>query len=233
METLKLRVSLHSVTKSRGLKPVNHPDREFPANIDGISVKEFEPSCPFCQKELKDAECTCDSFKKAVEKICRSLSQEENVYFSSISPLGLGDISEIIPIKEGNIKTEKMDAKNVSLDTFTGGNQENGIEISLGVLENRELVFFARIIASSEVYKFTISEFDYKKKEGKVYFYTLNNKMVPRPGSYSVERTPKTLLLPRAGERIGNYRIETTPNILKTMSYPAFLKELKASENIP
>lgn len=194
-------------------------DREaFVEYFDSINIKIFEPRCPFCGKELKNSQCSCEHFEQAYKKLCSKYYSNIETCHSKAYDI---QISNLICIEPNKIKIEEVSPYNIDISFFDNGSIASGYLnvgiwfVSHGTYNDNILTFYVRKKGKNQIYKCEIKHQMELPRFSEVTFYQFRRKFFPRGHNCKV---------------VGNYTIKHENEVIDKISYEEFLTRLKETK---
>jgi len=188
----------------------------FPPHVKQITVETIEPSCPFCNRRLENAMCTCRRYNNALKRFKISHYGTENINIRAYEIKVVNcytferkqlQFSKVSALEATSVYPRLMVGTtcNISLCgtwVLTRANYENG-----------KLQFYYAKKGDTSVYKCQISLPDFKPLQYEnIEFYLVEEKYIPRNHSK---------------KRLGGYQIDFQTTVVATIDYAEFLQKLR------
>lgn len=180
--------------------------KPFPYSLKGLTISQPEPNCPFCQKPLSNAHCSCSQFLTAEKKLLTEIAPNDDLLILTT------DSCQEISVDGRKLMIEEQPADKICLDVFLGGQpfeMRQMWECSRGGYwtDTELLSFYLRPIGGEKVYHCLIFDFKYQSSLPEIKI--VQRKQVTKPGQ---------------SRKIGDYSITRDNECLKTFHYPDFLR---------
>lgn len=221
---MKIRIKFENQSKLLSVVKTKFKKLSLLDSFDIMSLEVCEPYCPFCGKELKNAQCNCSAYNEAFKKLCLHYEDEQLVveacYDENSLPSILGFRNIVsLAINKNNIHITEVSQNEITPSLFDNGSiafysQENSWYISSGIFENETLTFFVRKKGEDEVYMYEVTNIQHLPPQcSTLLLYTFHHVTVPNSN--------------RLENRLGNYLVRKEKEILDVLSYQEFLQILK------
>ena len=188
----------------------------FPPHVKRITVETTEPACPFCNRMLKNAMCSCRRYDEALKrfKIRHYGTEKINIRAYEIKVVNCYnferqqvEFSKVSDLEALSIYPRLMVGETCNLSLY------GTWVLTTATYENGKLKFYYTKKGDNSVYKCQISLPDFKPLQYKtIEFYRLEQKYVPRQNHKP---------------RLGGYQITFHTTVVATIGYAEFLKKLQ------
>ncbi len=153
--------------------------KPFPYSLNGLSIFQPEPNCPFCQKPLLNAHCSCSRFLTAEKKLFTKIALNNDLLTQT------ADNYLEISIDGRKLMIEEQPADKICLNVFSGGQSfkiRQMWECSLGEYraEIGILSFYLRLIGGDKVYHCLVFDFKYQNSLPEI--KVIQREQVIKPG---------------------------------------------------